>query len=167
MFAAQNVYMESTTLNADSLELVRILYRAAAEATRRAREHLAAARISERSREIGRAHAVLCELSRVLDHSRGGSLSQSLAELYDYMQRRLLEANIQQRPEPLVEVEGLLITLLSGWEQIQPHGETALDIEAGAPAVRAGFLAGGYQSYSGAVPGYSDPTAAGAHSWSV
>ncbi|MFN7994715.1 MAG: flagellar export chaperone FliS [Bryobacteraceae bacterium] len=166
MSAAQSVYMESTTLNADPLELVRILYRAAADATRRAREHMAATQIRERAREVGRAHAILCELSSALDHRRGGSLSRGLAELYDYMQRRLLEANVQQRPEPLAEVESLLVTLLAGWELIQPETATPLDSEAGSPAVRASFLAGGYQSYAGDTPSYSDGGNLGVHNLS-
>jgi flagellar protein FliS len=119
----QDAYLESNILTADSLELVRMLYRAAADAVRRARLHLAARRISERSSEISRALALLCELSGCLDHARGGSLSRSLVELYDYMQRRLLEANMRQKAEPLAEVESLLATLLEGWERIHPAEE--------------------------------------------
>jgi len=114
----QDAYLESQVLTADPMELVRLLYRAAADATRSAGAHLAAGRIAQRSRQISKAHAILSQLSLSLDHARGGTLSRSLAELYDYMQRRLLDANLRQKAEPLVEVEGLLATLLEGWEQI-------------------------------------------------
>jgi len=118
-----NAYMESKILTADPLELVRLLYVNASDAVRRAREHLAGGRIAERSQEISRALSILWELSASLDHSKGGALSRRLAELYDYMQRRLLEANMRQTPEPLAEVEGLLATLREGWEQIRPADE--------------------------------------------
>src|ERR1035438_2444091 len=89
----QDAYLESQVLTADPMELVRLLYRAAGDAARSASAHLAAGRIAERSRQITKAHAILSQLSVSLDHARGGALSRSLAELYDYMQRRLLEAN--------------------------------------------------------------------------
>ena len=119
----QDAYLESKILTADPLELVRMLYRAARDATRRAQTYLAAGGIAERSREISTALSILSELCASLDPARGGPLSHSLAELYDYMQRRLLEANLRQKPEPLAEVESLLVTLLEGWEQAQPVGE--------------------------------------------
>jgi len=119
----QDAYLESKILTADPLELVRMLYRAARDATHNASVHLAAGRIAERSRQISKAHAILSELSVSLDHARGGSLSHSLAELYDYMQRRLLEANLRQKTEPLGEVESLLATLLAGWDQIRTAPE--------------------------------------------
>src|ERR1700722_4506162 len=120
---AQDAYLESRIMTADPLELVRMLYRAAVDATRRSRAHLAGGRIADRSREICRALAIVSELSGSLDHTRGGALSARLAELYDYMQRRLIEANASQKAEPLAEGESLLATLLAGWEQVRPAGE--------------------------------------------
>ena len=120
----QDAYLESRILTADPLELVRILYRAAVDATRRSRAHLAGGRIAERSREICRALAIISELSESLDHDRGGAISGNLAELYDYMRRKLLEANAHQKAEPLAEVESLLATLLAGWEQVRPASES-------------------------------------------
>src|SRR5450755_4372535 len=113
-----DAYLESQVLTADPMELVRLLYRAAGDATRNARVHLSAGRIAERSRQISKAHAILSQLSVTLDHTRGGTLSRSLAELYDYMQRQLLDANQRQKAEPLVEVESLLATLMEGWEEL-------------------------------------------------
>jgi flagellar protein FliS len=121
----QDAYLESQVLTADPMELVRLLYRAAGDAARNASAHLAAGRIAERSRQITKAHAILSQLSVSLDHARGGALSRSLAELYDYMQRRLLEANLRQTAAPLAEVESLLSTLLEGWDQIRAAPEHA------------------------------------------
>lgn len=154
----QNAYLESTILSADPLELVRLLYRAASDAVRKAATHLAAGRIAERSRQISRAHAILSELLATLDHSRGGALSGRLAGLYDYMQRRLLEANIHQRPEPLAEVESLLSTLLKGWEQISANNADAL------PGASVGLAqeAGTYGSFFVPETAQTYPS----HSWS-
>src|SRR5579871_3368478 len=117
-YTPQAAYLESKVLTASPMELVRTLYRSAIEATGNALQHLAQGRIRERSQEVTRALDCLYELSGMLDHASGGTLSQSLAELYDYMQRRLLQANLEQKVEPLAEVERLLRTLLEGWEAI-------------------------------------------------
>jgi len=143
----QDAYLESQVLSADPLELVRLLYRAAGDATRSARAHLSAGRIAERSRQITKAHAILTQLSVSLDHARGGSLSRNLAELYDYMQRRLLEANLCQNAEPLVEVEGLLATLLEGWDQIRTAPEHSAHHEnASSPVSEESGEYGGYSA---------------------
>lgn len=148
----QDAYLESQILSADPLELVRLLYRAAGDAVRRAGAHLAAGRIAERSREVCRAHAILTELALALDHTRGGTLSRSLAELYDYMQRRLLEANQRQKPEPLVEVAGLLATLLSSWEQIRVPGEQAAPLPHAAHPPAAAATSTEYAGYPAGPP---------------
>ncbi|HEY1335949.1 MAG TPA: flagellar export chaperone FliS [Bryobacteraceae bacterium] len=113
---AHDAYLESRILSADSLELVRLLYQGCTAAVKDARRHLAASQIAERSRAITKAWDILTELSNALDHSRGGDLSVRLAQLYDYMRRRLLEANMQQADAPLAEVLGLLATLSEAWE---------------------------------------------------
>jgi flagellar protein FliS len=59
-----------------------------------------------------------------LDHERGGEISQRLGLLYDYMQRRLLEANMQQSDAPLAEVLGLLSTLSEAWEGVRKPQDT-------------------------------------------
>jgi flagellar protein FliS len=116
---AHDAYMESRILSADPLELVHLLYQACAESVREARQHLAAGNIAARCRFISKAHGILAELAASLDHQRGGDLSQRLARLYDYMQRRLLEANLQQDDAPLGEVLELLSTLAEAWEEIR------------------------------------------------
>lgn len=108
-------YLESEVLSADPLKLVNLLYRAAIDAVRAARRHLAAGEIRERSRKVVKAWEIVHELRRSLDEQRGGEIGRSLRELYVYMQGRLLEANARQMDAPLAEVERLLSTLSEGW----------------------------------------------------
>jgi flagellar protein FliS len=121
-----DAYLESRVLTADPIELVNLLYQACTEAVRGARHHLAEGRILERSREINKAYEIVVELATSLDHERGGEISQRLALLYDYMQRRLLEANIQQNDAPLAEVLGLLSTLSEAWAGIRKPQDATL-----------------------------------------
>jgi flagellar protein FliS len=114
-------YLESRVLSADPVELVNLLYQGCTSAVREARHFLAEGKIAERSREINKAFEILVELESSLDHDRGGEIGRRLALLYDYMRRRLLDANMQQSDPPLTEVLGLLATLSEAWEGIRPH----------------------------------------------
>jgi len=67
---------------------------------------------------------ILLELQNSLDHDRGGDLSARLHSLYDYLRERLTAANLEQREEPLTEVERLLMTLLEGWRAWPPRTRT-------------------------------------------
>jgi len=128
-YEAHEAYLESAVLSADPLELIRMLYGAAMEAVRNARRCLAEGDVLGRSREITRAHAILTELTLSLNHEAGGEIARNLAELYDYMQRRLLEAHVTQRDELLAEVANLLATLLEGWRNCRPAAEPAPAVE--------------------------------------
>jgi flagellar protein FliS len=113
-------YQEAEILNADPLKLVRLMYRAAIDSIAAARRHVQAGQIPERSRRILRAAAIINELTQSLDRGRGGEIATNLAELYDYVGRKLVQANIQQLEAPLIESEELLRTLLEAWEQQTP-----------------------------------------------
>ena len=114
-----DAYLESKILSADPMELIRLLYDGALRAIRNARVHLANNEIAERSRAISKAMAILTELSGSLDHAAGGEISRNLARLYNYMQERLLEANLHQADQPLAEVLDLLQVLAEAW-----HGDS-------------------------------------------
>jgi flagellar protein FliS len=113
-----DTYLEATILSAEPIELVRILYRTAIESVRDARIHLADGDIAARSRAISKAVAVLIELSCCLKSDAEPRLSRNLTELYDYMQRRLLKANLDQADAPLEEVADLLENLSEAWEKV-------------------------------------------------
>jgi flagellar protein FliS len=114
-----NHYLETEVLNADPVQLVGILYRAAITSVAAARNHLQAGAIRERSSSISHAQKIIHELTFSLDHEKGGKISGSLASLYSYMQVRLIEANAKQTSPPLTEVEQLLSTLLEAWSAIR------------------------------------------------
>jgi flagellar protein FliS len=126
--SAHDAYLESRVLAADPVELVSLLYQACTQAVREARRYLAAGQIAERSREINQACAIVIELATSLDHERGGEISPRLALLYDYMERRLLQANMQQSDAPLADVLGLLTTLSEAWAGVrQPQEQPAVE----------------------------------------
>ena len=123
MTNAINAYLEQKILSADPIETVRLLYQAAIIRTGDARRCLAAGNVPERTRHVNQVFDILNELTGSLDYEAGGDLSIELARLYDYMQRRLLEANSGQSDGPLAEVIALLSTVGEAWEILAKGGE--------------------------------------------
>jgi flagellar protein FliS len=123
MQAAENMrrksYLESRILTADPVELIQILYEHALIEVGNARGCQQAGDIAGRAKAVSKALAILGELEGSLNHKVGGSISQNLSRLYQYMRSRLLEASMTQQTAPIDEVESLLETLDEGWSAIQ------------------------------------------------
>jgi flagellar protein FliS len=116
---AYNTYLEATILSADPVELVRILHRTAIDSVHDARGYLAAGDVAARVRSVNKAWGAIRELSFCLNHEAQPILARQLAELYDFMQRRLLAANFEQTDAPLAEVGRLLENLSEAWEKVE------------------------------------------------
>jgi len=67
---------------------------------------------------ITRTQDIINELIACLDLDKGGEIAANLQNLYDYMNGRLLQANLNRDPEPAQEVIGLLTSIKSAWEEI-------------------------------------------------
>jgi flagellar secretion chaperone FliS len=135
--SAHDAYLENRVLSAEPLELVQMLYQAAIGAVQDARHHLANGKIMERSRAITKACTILIELTASLNREAGGELAQRLGSLYDYMRRKLIEANFRQSDEPLGEVLSLLATISEGWAEISKPSQAPVASDnpwADAPA---------------------------------
>lgn len=118
MTRATSAYVEQGILSADGVELVCMLYQAAIQEVRDARSHLAAGKVPARCAAISKASDIVSELLSSLDMTAGGEIAGRLASLYPYLIRRLLEANLYKKDEPLAEVLELLITLSGAWQAI-------------------------------------------------
>jgi flagellar protein FliS len=113
-----NPYYEQMILNAEPVELIRLLYQRAISCVREAREHLAQKRIAERTRAVTNAYAAIQQLIVALRPENAPELCSRLQGLYAYMQQRLLDGNTQQADGPMAEVLGLLTTLAEGWSGV-------------------------------------------------
>lgn len=68
--------------------------------------------------QILKAQAIIIELQAGLNMEAGGEFAQTMNRLYDYHQRRLLEANLRKDLNVLVEVIGLVGSLRDAWAQM-------------------------------------------------
>jgi flagellar secretion chaperone FliS len=126
------LYQSQAILTTSPGYLVLMLYDGALRFMSQAEEALARPETDRRRIEIidttiGRAQAILAELTANLDHDAGGEHAAHLARLYDYYQRRLFEANLTKHAAPLQEVIGLMRILRDGWaEMLRQHPQHAL-----------------------------------------
>lgn len=67
---------------------------------------------------IQKAQNIIIELQGNLNREAGGELAVTLDRLYDYYERRLFEANIKKKVEPVVEVERFLRELRDAWAEM-------------------------------------------------
>jgi flagellar protein FliS len=97
-----------------------------------ARGHMERGAVSEKGRHIGDAIGVISGLRASLNHKADARLSGNFDALYDYMSRRLLEANLRDKPEILDEVAGLLRELKEAWDAIADRVPDARSTTAGS-----------------------------------
>ena len=67
---------------------------------------------------VGKAISIVDNLRVSLDQQQGGEIADNLASLYEYMTRRLLEANATKDTAMLAEVAGLLKEIKAAWELV-------------------------------------------------
>lgn len=79
--------------------------------------------IQQRGELISKAIGIINGLRGCLDHEQEGDLSANLESLYEYMNLRLLEANVEENTQKLDEVLKLLLEIKSAWVQITPEIE--------------------------------------------
>ncbi|HEX4228880.1 MAG TPA: flagellar export chaperone FliS [Bryobacteraceae bacterium] len=109
-------YAQNEVLHAPPERLVQILYQLGIKAIVSARECLRAKDVPGRVHQINRAFDVTAELVNGLDYEAGGEIASNYGRLYDYCQRRLIEANTSQSDEILAEVQSLFEDLSEAWQ---------------------------------------------------
>jgi flagellar protein FliS len=74
--------------------------------------------IAEKSRQITWGMNIIQGLRTSLDAEKGGEIAVNLDNLYEYMGRRLLEANVKNDIAIIDEVINLLQEIKAGWDAI-------------------------------------------------
>jgi len=124
--AYANIGLETGVVAASPHQLILMLYEGAELAVRMAIRYMNEGDLAKKSAAISKASAIILEgLRAALDPKQGGDIAQQLDALYDYMNKRLMLAHINNQTAPLEEVLGLLRELHGAWQQINALGRTA------------------------------------------
>jgi flagellar protein FliS len=74
------------------------------------------------SNNILRAQAIINEMNTRLNMQQGGEIAANFRRLYNYFHRRLQEANLKKKKEPILEVLMRLRELRESWAQMMQQG---------------------------------------------
>ena len=114
--AYANIGLETGVAAASPHQLITMLFDGALAALNQAHQYMAKADIAAKGQAISKAIMIIDSgLRGGLNLNTGGELAQSLDALYSYMSQRLMQANLQNNPDLLDEVQHLLNELKSAW----------------------------------------------------
>ncbi len=111
----EKVAVESVIESASPHTLIKMLFEGAIARLKNAVSCMEGQQIERRSKLISSALSIIGGLQDSLDLERGGSLAENLDGLYDYMQRQLFRATVENDASLITEVAGLLELLNDGW----------------------------------------------------
>jgi flagellar protein FliS len=128
--AYARIGLETGVAAASPQRLIVMLYDGALAALAEARAHIQAGRTAQKGRALGKAISIVDEgLKAALDVGQGGDIARSLMDLYDYVGRRLLLANLRDDVTLIDETARLLNDLRGAWATLAER--------QGAPAFAA------------------------------
>ena len=104
--------------SANPHQLIAMLFDGALERIAIAKGAIERGDIEEKGQKIGRAIAIIDGLRASLNKEVGGEIAETLDNLYEYMQRRLFEANLRSDIPVLNEISDLISEIRSAWMAI-------------------------------------------------
>lgn len=114
----QSVSTETSIMDADPHRLIQLLFEGALARISTAKGHMERKEYDRKSDMINSAIDIIGGLQDSLNTDTG-EVALNLERLYDYMIRRLFEANARNDLAVLDEVSGLLVQIKSAWDQIR------------------------------------------------
>jgi flagellar protein FliS len=114
----QQVSVNSSVMGASPHQLVQMLMEGALERIARAKESMIRKDFVIKGQNISSALQIVNGLQESLNKEAGGEIAENLNNLYDYMARRLIDANIQNDVRILEEVISLMVEIKMGWDAI-------------------------------------------------
>jgi flagellar protein FliS len=118
------VYRETQIQTASGLELVVLLYNGAIKFLKQAAQAIQEKQVVPAHNALIRAQDIISELRVTLNHDAGGEIARALDQLYEYMNRRLMEANLHKELAPVQEVTQMLEELRDTWQEIGRRQQT-------------------------------------------
>lgn len=111
-------YQRNKYETASPHKLILLLYDGALTNIARAKQAIDSKKIVEANQYILKTQDIVNELLACLNEDQGGEIAQNLKNLYFYVVRQLVQANIRKQKEPLDEAETILAELRETWVRI-------------------------------------------------
>ena len=114
----QQIGVSSEVEKATPHRLIQLLMERALTKIAMARGHMERESVAEKGAHIGDAIDIICGLQASLNHQPDAKIAGNFDALYEYMMKRLTEANFKNDPAMLDEVSGLMRELKEAWDAI-------------------------------------------------
>ena len=114
----QQVNTHAQVSEASPHRLIQMLLAGALDRIAQAQGAMARGQVELKGMLIGKAIDIVGGLREGLNLESGGELAANYDRLYDYMARRLIEANRRNDAKILDEIAGLLREVKTGWDGI-------------------------------------------------
>jgi len=122
MNSAMNEYkkagVHAEVMEADPHRLIQMLMEGALERIAIAKGAMQQKNVALKGERISSAISIVEGLRASLNMEAGGEISANLESMYEYMTRRLMEANLKDDVEILDEVADLMRKIKSGWDEV-------------------------------------------------
>lgn len=115
----QTVNVNAQVSEADPHRLIQMLMEGGLQRIAQAKGAMQYGNTPLKGELIGKAVAIIGGLQDALDIKQGGEVAANLNELYQFMQQRLSQANLNNDPAMLEEVAKLLREIKEGWDGIR------------------------------------------------
>lgn len=118
-------YLETKIQTATPEALVGMLYEGAIRFLKQAANELNEKDWRKAHANIVRAQSIVSELSVSLDMAKGGDIASNLSKIYDYLNTRLIEANVKKEQASINECVSILSDLNSAWSEVAKNSKSS------------------------------------------
>ncbi|MGE7950560.1 MULTISPECIES: flagellar export chaperone FliS [Lysinibacillus] len=114
--SAHNAYKQNSVTTASPGDLTLMLYNGCLKFLHKAKLAIQDKKIQEKNTNLQKAQAIISELMATLNMDI--EVSKNMMALYEYMNTRLVEANIRNDISIIEEVEGLVTEFRDTWKEV-------------------------------------------------
>ena len=130
-------YQTNDIATASQAQLILMLYDGALQAVNKAMQCMDQKDVAGQSTHILKAQDIINELSLALDLKKGGDLSKTLEQLYQFVLNQLLQANIASEKIYLESIVKVMSPLRDAWSRLaETAPEPSAPPEPGPPGIR-------------------------------
>ena len=114
----RKVSLESEIAVASPHRVIQMMFAGALERLAQSRYAIEQGDLSNKGILIGKAIGIINGLNNSLNMDAGGEISHNLSVLYDFMLRRISEANLYNDVQAIDDVIEILCNIKEGWDAI-------------------------------------------------
>ena len=114
----RKVSLESEITVASPHRIIQLMFAGALQRLAQARYAMEQNELVNKGVYIGKAVSIIIGLQNSLNMDAGGQIAKNLSDLYDFMLRKITEANLNNDVKAIDDVCDILRTIKEGWDAI-------------------------------------------------